>query len=357
MQNERYIRQLKVPEFGKTGQDKLSKARILVIGAGALGCPTLLYLAAAGVGTIGVLDGDDVSITNLHRQVMYNTDDIGKPKAIVASQRMKAMNPNIVVNTMPVRLHRGNAIEIFTNYDLVVDCTDNFPSKFLVNDACVMLGKPCIIGGVMQFSGQFSVYNYNNGPTYRCLVEDEPDPLDAPSCAEAGVIGMIPGVIGSMQALEALKIVSGIGKTLSGRLLHFDGLTMTFTEFEINLNPKNLHIKQLPDYELSCPDSILHDREITREEFLKMLRIKKPPKVLAFADDGNPIDFKSYKLNTIPLYELPNIIGNLNSDEVVVLVCEHGIKSMSALKYLVVKHRFQNVFHVKDGIYEINNLT
>ncbi|MFP4557012.1 MAG: ThiF family adenylyltransferase [Bacteroidales bacterium] len=347
---DRYIRQTKVPDFGKRGQEKISESKVLVVGAGALGCPVLMYLAGAGVGTIGVLDSDEVDITNLHRQVIYTDDDLGSPKAIVASNRIKRMNPNINVKTHLLRLHKDNALDIFSSFDLVIDCTDNFPTKFLVNDACVILNKPCIIGGVLKFSGQLSVYNYNGGPTFRCFLQEEPDYLEAPTCSEAGVIGMIPGIIGTMQALEALKLLAGIGETLSGRLLNFNGLTMSFNEFEILLNPDNLNISELPHYEYSCPDAVIKQREVDGNTFIDMLRSENPPLVIAFADDGEPIKLLHYQWQTKPLYELPNMVPKLPHDKRIVLICEHGLKSIAALRYLAVKREFDNVYHLKDGV-------
>lgn len=348
--SSRYIRQTRVPDFGEEGQSKLSQAKVLVVGAGALGCPVLMYLTAAGIGTLGVLDGDEVDETNLHRQVLYTDNDLGKPKALVATDRLKAMNPNVSIQTHFVRLHRENALYLLSKYDLIIDCTDNFPSKFLVNDACVILGKPCIIGGVMQFSGQLSVYNYKGGPTYRCFVAEEPDPLEAPSCSEAGVIGMVPGIIGTMQALEALKVLAGVGTTLSGRLLNFDGLLMAFNEFEITLNPENQKITELGEYEYSCPDHILKGREVGKEVFLEMINDDNPAYVLAFADDGMPVEALGYQWDSIPLYELPNRVSKLPTDSDVILVCEFGIKSLSALRYLVAKHNLDRVYNLKDGL-------
>jgi adenylyltransferase/sulfurtransferase len=352
---DRYIRQIRVPEFGVLAQGKLRDAKVLVVGAGALGCPVLMYLTAAGVGTIGVLDGDEVDITNLHRQVIYANNDIGKPKALVASDRLKAMNPDANVVPHLVRLHKGNALDLLSKYDLVVDCTDNFPSKFLVNDACVILGKPCVIGGVLQFSGQLSVYNYQGGPTYRCLIQEEPDPLEAPSCAEVGVIGMVPGIIGTMQALEAVKIITGVGNTLSGRLLNFNGLTMSFTEFEVALIPENLKIKELFDREFTCSDDLLLGREIDIDAFLEMINGDEKPAVLAFADDGKPIKVLAFQWDAMPLYELPNTVSALPQNSDIILICEYGIKSRIALRYLVEKHHFHRVYNLKNGIAQLRN--
>jgi adenylyltransferase/sulfurtransferase len=352
---DRYIRQIRVPDFGVLAQEKLFDAKVLVVGAGALGCPVLMYLTAAGVGTIGVLDGDEVDITNLHRQVIYANNDIGKPKALVASDRLKAMNPDANVVPHLVRLHKGNALDLLSKYDLVVDCTDNFPSKFLVNDACVILGKPCVIGGVLQFSGQLSVYNYQGGPTYRCLIQEEPDPLEAPSCSDVGVIGMVPGIIGTMQALEVLKIITGIGNTLSGRLLNFNGLTMSFTEFEVALIPENLKIKELSNREFSCPDNLLLGREIDTDAFLEMINGDDTPAILAFADDGKPIKVLAFQWDTMPLYELPNMVSLLPQNSDIILICEYGIKSRVALRYLVEKHHFHRVYNLKNGIAQLRN--
>lgn len=345
----RYIRQIRVKEFGPEAQAKLSAAKLLVVGAGALGSPVLMYLAAAGVGEIGVLDSDEVDITNLHRQILYTQADLGKPKAIAASERLREMNPTISVKTHLVRLHRNNALDIIKDYDLVIDCTDNFPSKFLVNDACMILKKPCVIGGVLRFSGQLSVFNYQGGPTYRCLIAEEPDPLEAPSCSEAGVIGMIPGIIGTMQALEALKIITGIGQTLSGRLLNLNGLTMAFEEFTIPLIPENLPLTKLGEYEYFCPDNLLEGREIEGDQFMKKILSENPPLVIALADDGIPLTAKGLQWNPIPIYELPNYSTKLPRDQEIILICEYGIKSHAALRYLITKQNFELVMCLKNG--------
>jgi adenylyltransferase/sulfurtransferase len=348
--SNRYLRQISLKEFGKASQEKLQNASVLVVGAGALGCPALMYLTAAGVGNIGVLDADDVDITNLHRQVLYTNNDLGKPKVLAASQRLMEMNPNVKIDIHPLRLHRANALEILSKYDVIIDCTDNFPTKFLVNDACVILNKPCIIGGVIQFSGQLSVYNYNSGPTFRCFIAEEPDPLEAPSCSEAGVIGMVPGIIGTMQALEALKIITGIGKSLSGRLLNFNGLTMSFTEFEISPNPANFHLKELSEYELSCSDTIFIEKAISFDQFIEMLNEEPHPHIIALADDGIPLSALGYQWESIPLYELPNTVPKLPRNNDIILICHYGIKSLAALKYLVTRYGFDRVYHLKDGI-------
>lgn len=350
MDNNRYTRQTRVPEFGQKSQALLDKAKVLVVGAGALGNPALMYLTAAGVGKIGILDSDEVDITNLHRQILYANSDVGMPKVQVAVNRLLEMNPLVSFDQHFVRLHKDNALGILGDYDLVIECSDNFPTKFLVNDACVMLGKPCVIGAAIQFSGQLSVYNHKGGPTFRCFIEEEPDPLEVPSCAEAGVIGMVPGIIGTMQALEALKIITGVGQTLSGRLLHYDALNNVFSEFEIKLKPENLKISEFSNYEYSCPENLLAGREIDNDTFLSMLNEEEQPLVLAFSDDGKPISYLSFQWDSIPTYELPNKAINLPHNTDIVLVCEYGIKSKAALQYLVGKKNFSRVYNLKDGI-------
>lgn len=354
--NKRYTRQVRVSEFGAEGQQKLASAKVLVVGAGALGCPALMYLAAAGVGTIGVLDGDDVELTNLHRQVLYADADLGLPKSIAAANRLKAMNPSINITPIQAHLHKGNALEIISNYDIVVECSDNFATKFLVNDACVMLGKPFIVGGAIQFAGQLSVYNFKGGPTYRCLISEEPNPLEVPSCSEAGVIGMVPGVIGTLQALEALKVISGVGTTLSGKLLHFDGLTMQFSEFDIQLNPINLKITELKEYEYSCPDNLLAEKQLSTDEFINIVNLTEPFEIIYFSDEDEAFKYKNIEVKPTPIYELPNLVSTLPRNKRIILACEYGIKSLSALQYLIVKHNFDMIWNLKNGIAEIRTL-
>ena len=223
---ERYQRHLSLPSFGKEAQLKLKAARVLVIGAGGLGCPALQYLAAAGVGKLGVMDFDLVDASNLQRQILFTEGDVGKPKASVAADRLRAMNSNIDVVDIAERLSEENALQIFQDYDLIVDGSDNFVTRYLVNDACVMTKKPLIYGAIYTFQGQVSVFNFQGGPTYRCLFPDPPDPKDAPNCSEIGVIGILPGLIGTLQASEAIKVITGVGEPLSGSLLLWDVLTM-----------------------------------------------------------------------------------------------------------------------------------
>lgn len=346
----RYHRQIILPEIGQQGQDKIAAARVLVVGAGALGSAVLQYLVPAGIGTIGILDNDEVELTNLHRQVLYNQYDVGHPKVISAIKRLKKVNSHINLVPHFLRLQVNNALDIINKYDLVVECSDNFPTKFLVNDACVMMGKPCIIGAAMGFSGQLSVYNYQSGPTYRCLMPEPPDPLTLPTCANAGVMGMVPGIIGNMQALEAIKIITGAGVSLSGRLLHYDALEANFIEIPIDLNSENKNITRLSDYEYSCPDHLLRMHTVSPKEFYSFIEDCATCEVIALSDDQEYLTIKGYQWKTIPLFKLPEAIAEMPAGKKIILICENGIKNFDALKYLLVKENNTNAYALKDGL-------
>jgi molybdopterin/thiamine biosynthesis adenylyltransferase len=249
---ERYSRHIILPEVGLEGQKKLKAAKVLCIGTGGLGSPLLLYLAAAGVGRIGIVDFDVVDASNLHRQIIHGTSWVGKPKIQSAKQRILEINPNCQVDLYETRLTAANALDIFAPYDIVVDGTDNFPTRYLVNDACVLTGKPNVYGSIFRFEGQATVFNYQDGPNYRDLYPDPPPPGLVPSCAEGGVLGVLCGVIGTIQATETIKIILGQGTTLSGRLLLYDALQMKFRELKLRPNPVRPVIDRLIDYEQFC---------------------------------------------------------------------------------------------------------
>ena len=236
-QVERYSRHIILPEVGGVGQRKLLDARVLLIGAGGLGCPVALYLAAAGVGRLGLVDDDVVEASNLQRQILYQTRDVGRSKVEVAKERIVALNPDVEVISYPERLTSANALEIFSSYDVIVDGTDNFPTRYLSNDACVLLGKPNVYGSIFRFEGQASVFDARTGPCYRCLFPEPPPPGAVPSCAEGGVLGVLPGIIAMIQATETIKLIVGSGTSLSGRLLLYDALTMEFNEFQLKKDP------------------------------------------------------------------------------------------------------------------------
>lgn len=255
----RYSRHIVMPKVGSDGQHRLLDARVLLVGAGGLGSPAALYLAAAGVGVLGILDDDVVDLSNLQRQVLHRTADIGRPKTASAADTLHALNPDVEVISHPLRLTSHNALSILGNYDLVLNCSDNFPTRYLVNDACVLLGKPLVDGSILQFDGQMSVfYPAAGGPCYRCLFPAPPRPGDVPSCAEAGVLGVLPGIIGSLQALEAIKLIVGAGTPMIGRLLIFDGLEMDITMVTIERNKEcpvcgdKPTITTLIDYDAFC---------------------------------------------------------------------------------------------------------
>src|SRR5580700_6902642 len=255
---QRYSRHLIMPEVGMEGQLKLARAKVLMIGAGGLGAPLGLYLAAAGVGRLGIVDFDIVDFTNLQRQITFSTSDVGRPKIEAAKERLAALNPQIRIDTYETRLTSENALDLFRDYDIVVDGTDNFPTRYLVNDACVLLGKPNVYGSIFRFEGQTTVFNYPAGPCYRCLYPEPPPPGLVPSCAEGGVLGVLPGIVGSLQAMETIKLILGIGEPLAGRLLLFDALAMRFRELRLRKNPdcpicgEHRTINELIDYEEFC---------------------------------------------------------------------------------------------------------
>ena len=256
-QARRYSRHIIMPQIGGKGQRKLMNAKVLLIGAGGLGSPAALYLAAAGVGTLGIVDFDEVDITNLQRQILHHTHDVGRPKVVSAAETIADINPDVRVVQHRLQLSSQNALEVLRPYDIVVDCSDNFPTRYLVNDACVMLGKPCVHGSIFLFEGQASTFVPGQG-CYRCLYPTPPPPGMVPSCAEAGVLGVLPGIVGAIQAVETIKLILGLGESLSGRLLLLDALGMEFRQVQVRRNPDcpvcgdNPTITQLIDYEEFC---------------------------------------------------------------------------------------------------------
>jgi len=347
----RYARHLSLPEIGKEGQIRLKSARILVVGAGGLGSPLALYLTAAGIGTLGLVDFDDVDETNLQRQILYGTKDVGRPKLDSARDRLADVNPNVTVVTYPVRLDSENAMEIIADYDVVVDGTDNFPTRYLVNDACVLSGKPNVYGSVYRWEGQVSVFGEPGGPCYRCLFREPPPPGLVPNCAEAGVLGVLPGVIGSLQALEVIKIVLGTGKTLSGRLLIFDALELSWREVALRRNPDCPVCGDEPtqtgliDYENFCglPSAAETESEsnefdeVSPRELKARLSGSEPPFLL---DVREPYEWDVVSLEgdgavLVPLGELAERLGELPEGRDIVVYCRSGVRSARAAGLLV----------------------
>jgi len=358
---QRYSRHLIMPEVGLEGQLKLKRARILCIGTGGLGAPLGLYLAAAGVGHLGLVDFDVVDSSNLQRQVTFTTEDVGKSKSEAARARLKALNPTIEITAYETRLTSENALELFKDYDIVVDGTDNFPTRFLVNDACLLLGKPNVYGSIFRFEGQATVFGYPGGPCYRCLYPEPPPPGLVPSCAEGGVLGVLPGIIGSIQAMETIKLILGTGEPLVGRLLLFDALAMRFRELKLRRNPEcplcgeHRTLDKLIDYEEFCgirgeeapamTDGIV---EITPKE-LKARQERGDD--LFILDVREPHEFQICNLNgkLIPLGELPGRVSELDSSREMVVHCRSGKRSADAIRFLQTAG-FKKLLNLKGGV-------
>ncbi|HAC06866.1 MAG TPA: molybdopterin-synthase adenylyltransferase MoeB [Gemmatimonadetes bacterium] len=348
----RYARHIALPEVGLEGQLRLKAGRVLCVGAGGLGSPLALYLAAAGVGTIGIVDFDDVDASNLQRQILHGTGDVGRHKLDSAADRLEDVNPHVEVVGHPQRLTSENALEILKGYDVVVDGTDNFPTRYLVNDACVLLGTPNVYGSVFRWEGQVSVFATKGGPCYRCLFREPPPPGLVPNCAEGGVLGVLPGIIGSMQAMETIKLLLGKGVGLAGRLLIFDALEMTWREIALRRNPECPVCSDSPtqtgliDYELFCGvtrpgEGSLHSAEDFEEldaaSVAALLASDTPPYLI---DVREPWEWAVSSLaergaRLIPLAELGDRLGEVPKETPVVVYCRSGQRGQSAARQLV----------------------
>jgi molybdopterin/thiamine biosynthesis adenylyltransferase/rhodanese-related sulfurtransferase len=359
----RYSRHLIMPEVGIDGQKRLKASSILLIGAGGLGSPLGLYLAAAGVGRLGLVDFDVVDFSNLQRQVLHGTADVGRPKLHSARERLQAINPEVQIDLYEMRLSSANAFKIFEPYDIVIDGTDNFPTRYLVNDACVLLKKPNVYGSIFRFDGQASVFFPPEGPCYRCLYPEPPPPGEVPSCAEGGVLGILPGTIGCIQATEAIKLILGKGTTLLGRLLLYDALQMTFQEFKVRRNPRcplcgdKPTITALIDYDQFCgirgqeaaPPAAEVSGETTVEELHQ--RLQGSPGVFVL-DVRNPEEFQICKIpgsTLIPLPELPQRLGELDKNREIVVHCKSGMRSAKAIQFLK-QQGFTRLKNLRGGI-------
>ena len=356
----RYSRHLIMPEVAMEGQLKLKQARVLCIGAGGLGSPLALYLAAAGVGTLGMVDFDVVDFTNLQRQVIHGTGDVGRPKLDSARDRLRELNPSVEVVPYETRLSSENALDIFKDFDIIADATDNFPTRYLVNDACVLLGKPNVYASIFRFEGQASVFGLKDGPCYRCLYPEPPPPGLVPSCAEGGVLGILPGLLGVVQATEAVKLILGTGQPLIGRLLLVDALAMRFRELKLRKNPDcpacgaNPTIRELIDYQEFCGiRGEEHEPEVAVPE-VTPLEVKKKldgGEGLFILDVREPHEYQICNINghLIPLGELPARVHELNSADEIVAHCRSGMRSAQAVDFLR-KAGFRKVKNMKGGI-------
>jgi adenylyltransferase/sulfurtransferase len=345
----RYSRHLIMPEVGIEGQRKLKAARVLAIGAGGLGSPLAVYLAAAGIGTIGIVDNDVVDDSNLQRQILYGSSDVGRPKLQAAAERIRDMNPNVEVVPYETRLDSSNALEIFREYDIIADGTDNFPTRYLVNDACVLTGKPNVYASIFRFEGQASVFWAEKGPCYRCLYTEPPPPGLVPSCAEGGVLGILPGLLGVIQATETIKLVLGSGDSLVGRLLLVDALSMRFRELKLRKNPDcvvcgpNPTVTRLIDYEAFCgiPQEAADARasatgipEISVQD-LKGMRDRREDFVLVDVREPHEFAICAFPESVkIPLGTLPQNLNRLSTADEIVVHCKMGGRSAKAVQFL-----------------------
>ncbi|MFZ1123324.1 MAG: molybdopterin-synthase adenylyltransferase MoeB [Candidatus Binataceae bacterium] len=356
----RYSRHLLLPEVGMECQLKLKQARVLCVGAGGLGSPVTLYLAAAGVGTLGIVDFDIVDLTNLQRQIIHGTNDVGRSKLDSAAETIAAINPNIDVRKFETRLTSANALEIIRDFDIVVDGTDNFATRYLVNDACVLLGKPNVYGSIFRFEGQASVFATKDGPCYRCLYPEPPPPGVVPSCAEGGVLGILPGLVGVIQATETIKLILGSGESLIGRLLMVDALSMRFRELKVRKNADcpvcgdHPTVTELIDYEQFCgvrgaeKPATANIEDMTPEELKQRLDAGDDLFVL---DVREPNEFQICNLggHLIPLNDLPKRVGELDSAREIVVHCKMGGRSAKAVDFLK-QAGFTRVHNLAGGI-------
>ena len=363
---KRYSRHLIMPEVGVDGQEKLKSGSVLCIGAGGLGSPAALYLAAAGVGRIGIVDFDVVDYSNLQRQVIHGTPDVGRSKLASAKDRLMALNPHITIDTFETALSSKNALDLFRPYDVILDGTDNFPTRYLTNDACVILGKPNAYGSIFRFEGQASVFATRGGPCYRCLYPEPPPPGLVPSCAEGGVLGVLPGVIGTIQATEAIKLITGIGEPLIGRFLIYDALRMKFRELKLKKDPDcpvcGTHptVTELIDYEQFCgvapaaPEvAVTTSTNNETETDVKELKRKIDAKEDFFLlDVREPNEFQIGRIpgsTLIPLGEVPQRVNEIPRDKEIVVHCKMGGRSAKAAAFLR-QQGYKNVKNLKGGI-------
>jgi molybdopterin/thiamine biosynthesis adenylyltransferase/rhodanese-related sulfurtransferase len=360
---QRYSRHLIMPEVGLDGQKKLKAARVLCVGAGGLGSPLALYLAAAGVGTLGLVDFDAVDLSNLHRQILYGTKDVGRKKLESAAERLKDVNPNVKVVPHEVRLSSDNALDLFRDYDVIADGTDNFPTRYLVNDACVLLGKPNAWASIFRFEGQASVFWAAKGPCYRCLYQDPPPPGLVPSCAEGGVLGILPGLLGVIQATETIKLILGAGESLVGRLLLVDALGMSFRQLKVRKNPDcavcgpNPTVTRLIDYEEFCGIPRVKEEE-KREMGVPAITVQELKEkmdkgdALVLVDVREPHEIAISELPgsvKIPLGTLSSNVNKLSTADDIVVHCRTGARSARAVQFLM-SAGFRKVWNLTGGI-------
>ncbi len=363
---ERYSRHIIIPEFGMEGQRKLKEAKVLVIGTGGLGSPLLLYLAAAGVGTLGIVDFDKVDDSNLQRQVLFGVGDVGRPKVEAAADRLRALNPYITINTYNTQFHSSNALELLKDYDLVADGTDNFPTRYLVNDAAVIQGKTNVYASIFRFDGQVTVFNYKYadgtfGPQYRDLYPTPPPPGLVPSCAEGGVLGVLPGIIGSLQASEVIKVITGVGEPLVGRLYLFDALSFESRTLKFKKDPNTPKIEKLIDYEQFCGIEKPAATEAKKDNTVKEITVTELKALKDQGADFQLIDVREeyeYEIanlanlgaELIPLATVPANAERIAKGKQVIIHCRSGARSANAVRLLETQFGYDNLYNLKGGI-------
>jgi adenylyltransferase/sulfurtransferase len=356
----RYQRHLSLAGFGLVAQEKLKSSSVLVIGAGGLGCPALLYLAAAGVDRIVIVDDDHVDVSNLQRQVLFGAADAGQPKAEAAARRLRALNPHVVIEPRIERFTRENALDLVRGCDVVLDGSDNFPTRYLVNDACVIAGKPFVYGAIQGFEGQLSVFNWQGGPTYRCLFAEPPAPGTIRNCAEAGVLGVLPGLIGTAQACEVIKLLTGVGESLSGRLLLWDALTMSTQTVRLTLDPRSREIRELPPEgygeicETPAADEPVLPEEIDVEDLRAAMATKRIPQLLDVREDWErammgKID-PSFHIPLGALAREKEAVAQLDPTLPTVVYCAAGVRSLTGADILRERYGFRSVTSLRGGV-------
>ncbi len=350
----RYSRHILLDKVGLQGQEKLKSAKVLVVGAGGLGCPVLQYLTAVGVGTIGIIDFDKVDETNLQRQILFTTHDIGKNKALAAKEHLELLNPFITIQSYTERLTNQNALELFHDFDIIVDGTDNFSTRYLVNDACVITDKPLVYGSIYKFEGQVSVFNYKNGPTYRCLFPEPPKAGSVPNCSQIGVIGVLPGLIGTQQANEVIKIILEIGSVLSGKLMIYDALSGNSTSIKINRFEEQIsktkamkaHFSSF-NYDVFCGVETIQSIDI---KTLKKMLDNEDIQVVDVREEWEQPRVAELNALIAPLDELDNSILQIEKNKKVVVVCQRGARSIQAILHLKKEYGFNNLINLEGGL-------
>ena len=352
MNTERYQRQTILKGFGLENQKKLLNAKVLVIGAGGLGVPVLIYLNAMGVGTLGIVDNDVVSYSNLHRQVLYTEKMVGQPKVVVAKKQLQKQNSETYIKVYRTFLSAENVFDIIKNYDVIVDATDNFPTRYLINDACVILKKPFVYGALHGFEGQVSVFNYQKGPTYRCLFPTMPSANEVPDCNEHGVLGILPGIIGNLQALEVIKVLTGVGEVLSGELMLYDGLSQRMQKMKFRARPDHQQITELAsNYDFECQVPF---KSMGAEEFKGQLEKGS----IELIDVRSREEFQASRLRqakNIPLDELMDRLHEVNFEASVYFICQSGVRSQKAIALLSERFSSRNFVNVAGGMNKFNS--